>query len=261
MPPVVNFLSEADNARIWTEFRDMISANGAPGTLLMIVDAAVANEARDLYARTVLCDSESGEQGCFSCPSCMAWRDDGHPDMVVAGDGFAPPGITDCIEMRTIMSLKPFVAKGKLGVIPSAHSLSMPAANSLLKIAEEPPDRGRLLLLAEEDNLIPTIKSRAWTLHFRTNMAGEPVKPPSAPSEWISWIERTKKLTQADIASEIHAWSRWLGESGDWRTASMLRGAIYFLQKRHMPVSMVQDAMLAILREGVSIGQIFGDVW
>ena len=251
-------MSDVNNARVWAEFRDMIAVNGVPGALLMIVDAEAAEDARDLYARIALCDSVNGED---ECPSCMAWRDDGHPDMVVAGDGSGPPGIADCIEMQAIMSLKPFAAKGKLGVISSADLLSLPAANSLLKIAEEPPEGGHLLFLAEEDNLIPTIKSRAWTLRFRAAEASEPARPPSAPSEWISWIERTKKLTQAEIASEIDAWSRWLGESGEWRTASSVRGAIYISQKRHMPVSMVQDAMLAILREGVPIGQIFGDIW
>jgi DNA polymerase-3 subunit delta' len=213
---------------------------------------------RDLYARIALCDSGSGEDGC---PSCMAWMEDGHPDMVIAGAGPGPPGVADCIEMQGIMSLKPFVAKSKLGVISSADLLSLPAANSLLKIAEEPPEGGHLLFLAEEDNLIPTIRSRAWMIRFRPELAGESTPPPSVASEWVSWIERTKKLSQAEIVSEANSWSRWLGESGDWRTASSVRSAIYISQKRHLPVSMVQDAMLAILREGVPIGQIFGDIW
>ena len=251
-------MSDAESAQIWMEFRNMTAANGLPGTLLVIVDAQAAEDVGNLYARIALCDSGSGEDGC---PSCMAWREDGHPDMVIAGDGSGPPGIADCIEMQEIMSLRPFAAKGKLGVIHSADLLSLPAANSLLKITEEPPEGGHLLLLAEEDNLIPTIKSRAWTLHFRAAREGESAAPPSASSEWIAWIERTKKLTQAEIASEADAWSSWLCESGEWHAASSVRGAIYISQKRRLSVSMIQDAMLAILREGVPIGQIFGDIW
>jgi DNA polymerase-3 subunit delta' len=38
--------------------------------------------------------------------------------------------------------------------------LSLPAGNSLLKITEEPPEKGRILLFLEEDNLIPTLRSR-----------------------------------------------------------------------------------------------------
>ena len=258
MSPVADFLSKSDNARVWAEIRDMTAANGMPGALLAIVDSESAKDVRDLYARIALCDSGSGEDGC---PSCMAWREDGHPDLVIAGDGLGSPGIADCIEMQAIMSLKPFAAKGKLGVIMSADQLSLPAANSLLKIAEEPPEGGHLLLIAEHDNLIPTIKSRAWTFHFHAIQAGASLKPPSDPFEWLAWIERTKKLTQAEVASEADAWSRWLAESGEWHTASLICGAIYISQKRHMPVSMVQDAMFAILREGVPIGQIFGDVW
>jgi len=235
MPPVIDFLRNAGNAQIWAEFRDMTTANGVPGALLAIVDAEAAEVFRDLYARIVLCDSGSGED---ECPSCMAWMEDGHP----------APGIADCIGMQEVMSLKPFAAKGKLGVVSSADKLSKPAVNSLLKIAEEPPEGGHLLFLAEEDNLPSTIKSRAWMLRFRSASAGGSSPPPSAPSEWISWIERTKKLSQDEMASEADAWSRWLGESGNWRKASSVGNAIYVSQKRHMSVSMVQDAMLAILR-------------
>ena len=236
----------------------MTAANGAPGALLAIVDGERAGVFKDLYARIALCDSGSGEDGC---PSCAAWMEDGHPDIVTAGDGSGAPGIADCIEMQAIMSVKPFAAKGKLGIIPYADLLSLPAANSLLKIAEEPPEGGRLLFLAEEENLIPTIKSRVWTLRFRPVPALGSAPPPSSPSEWVSWIERTKKISSAEVASEAGAWSNRLAEMGDWRAASAIRNAVYISQKRHIPVSMVQDALLAILREGVPIGKIFGDIW
>ena len=258
MPPVVDFLSDSDNAAIWAGFREMTAAKGVPGALLAVIDGKMAGAFRDLYARIALCDFGDGEDGC---PSCMSWMDDGHPDAVIAGDGSGPPGVADCIEMQATMSLKPFAAKGKLGIIPAADLLSLPAANSLLKIAEEPPEGGRLLFLAEEDNLIPTIASRVWKLCFRPASARDPFPPPSSPSEWISWIERTKKFTQAEIASEAGAWSAWLADACDWRAASSVRNAVYISQKRHMSVSMVQDALIAILREGVPIGKIFGDIW
>ena len=257
MPSVADFLSGAGNSRVWAELREMMGANGAPAALLAIVDADAAMPFRDLYARAALCDSGLGDDGC---PSCRAWMEDGHPDMVTAGDGSGAPGVADCIEMQAVMSLRPFVAKGRLGVIVSADSLSLPAANSLLKIAEEPPAGGHLLFLAEEDNLLPTIRSRAWTVRFTGAPPSEPSPPPDSPAEWISWIGRTKKSSLGDLASDADSWSRWLGESGDWRAASEVRNAIYISKKRHMPVSMVQDAMLAILKEGVPIGQIFGDI-
>jgi DNA polymerase-3 subunit delta' len=235
----------------------MISSNGPPGALLAIVNSESAPMFRDMYARVVLCDSSSGED---ECPSCNAWMKDGHPDMVVVGDGTSTPGVADCIELQALMSLRPFIARGRLGVVPASDALSLPAANSLLKLTEEPPEGGHILFLAEENNLIQTIRSRAWTVCFRGNANAEEAPPPASPVEWASWIDRTKKESLNDLAVEADSWSRWLGRAGDWRTSASLRNALYISQKRHMPVSMVQDALIAILREGESIGQIFGDI-
>jgi DNA polymerase-3 subunit delta' len=225
--------------------------------MLAIIDEESAPIFRNMYARLALCDTGTGED---DCPSCRAWMEDGHPDMAIAGDGSGPPGVADCVDMQSIMSLKPFVATGKLGVISFADSLSLPAANSLLKIAEEPPGGGHILLLAREDNLIQTIRSRAWIVRFGGVKAAEASPPPESPAEWISWIENTKKSSIDDLAASADSWSGWLGAKGRFREAASLRNAIYISKKRHMPVSMVQDALMAILREGVSIGQIFGDI-
>jgi DNA polymerase-3 subunit delta' len=257
MSSVADFLNDADNSRAWGELRGMLDSNGAPGALLAIVDSDASPSFRDLYARAVLCDSCRGDD---ECPSCRAWMPDGHPDMVIAGDGAGPPGVADCVGLQSVMSLRPFVAKGKLGVVPFADALSLPAANSLLKLAEEPPTGGHLLFMAEEDNLLPTIRSRAWTVRFRGSVSEGSAPPPVSSAEWISWLERTKKTSINDMAAEADAWSRHLAASGDWRGASCVRSAIYISKKRHLPVSMVQDAMFAILREGIPIGQIFGDI-
>lgn len=250
-------MTNISDGREWSELRGMLEASGAPGALLAVIAPERASVFRDLYAHMVLCDSGAGTDGC---PSCRAWTEDGHPDMITAGDGTGPPGVAACIEMQAAMSLKPFASRGRLAVVPYADALSLPAANSLLKIAEEPPEGGMLLFIAEEDNLIPTIRSRVWTVNFFTPEAADASPPPKTPSEWAEWIERTKKLALDEISSEAAAWSGWLARDGKWRAAAELRNALYISKKRHMPVSMVQDALVAILREGVPIGQIFGDL-
>jgi DNA polymerase-3 subunit delta' len=257
MPDISAFLSDENNSRVWGELRERLASNGAPAAMIAIVGEEASEAFRNMYARAALCDSGSGEDGC---PSCLAWMADGHPDMVVAGDGSGPPGVADCIDMQSSMILKPFVAKGRLGVIPASDALSLPAANSLLKIAEEPPEGGHLLFLAKEDNLIQTIRSRSWVVRFGLAENSEAAPPPVSPSEWASWFGKTKKGSLDDLAADVGSWARWLGANGDWRSSASLRNALYISKKRHMPVSMVQDAMLAILREGVSIGQIFGDI-
>jgi DNA polymerase-3 subunit delta' len=257
MPDISPVLNEISSSRAWQELCGMLSSGGAPGALLAIVSSEHARVFRDMYARRVLCDEGSGADGCASCRS---WMDDGHPDMLVAGSGDGPPGIADCLEMQAAMSLKPFFAHGRLGVVHSVDAISLPAANSLLKIAEEPPEGGHLLFLAEEDNVISTIRSRSWTVSFKPEETASDSPPPGNPAEWAAWIERTRKLSADEIASEADSWARWLCGRDEFRLAASVRNLLYVSKKRRLPVSMVQDALEAILREGVPIGQILGDL-
>jgi DNA polymerase-3 subunit delta' len=180
--------------------------------------------------------------------------------MLTAGGGDGPPGIDDCLALQSEIGLRAFAAKGRLGVVPFADALSLPAANSLLKIAEEPPEGGRLLLLAGEDNLPPTIRSRAWIIRFSETDAALPSPPPVTPAEWAAFLERSKRGTADDIAAEAASWSQSLAASGRPDIAASLSNAVYISRKRRMPVSMVQDALWAILWKGAAIGQIFGDL-
>jgi DNA polymerase-3 subunit delta' len=250
-------LTDIASSPEWEKLAAAVSSGRAPGALLAVIAEDYAAAFRDMYARAALCHSGTGEDGC---PSCASWTSEGHPDMLIAGDGSGAPGVADCIALQSAMSLRPFSARGRLGVIPFADALSLPAANSLLKTAEEPPEGGRLLFIAEENNLIPTIRSRVWTVNFRSSETGDESAPPRKPAEWAAWIEKTGKRSLDELATEAGAWARYLGGSGEWRASASVRNAIYISQKRHMPVSMVQDALMAILREGVPIEQIFGDL-
>jgi DNA polymerase-3 subunit delta' len=256
MPDFASVLTEK-NAPEWAGLSGMIAAGKTPQALLAIAGGETAAALKEAYARLVLCDSGTGTDGC---PSCSSWSEGGHPDMLTAGDGEGPPGIADCVQLQAALGLRPFVAKRRLGVIMFADALSPPAANSLLKTAEEPPEGAALMFLAEEDNLIPTIRSRVWTVRFSED-SGEAASPaPKTAEEWAEWIGRTRKKTSAELAPEVYGWTACLAESGRWREAAAVRNMMYISLKRHMPVSMIQDALYVFLEEGVSFEQIFGDL-
>jgi DNA polymerase-3 subunit delta' len=71
------------------------------------------------------------------------------------------------IPIDRIRSLKSFLeltshqGKGKVGIIYPAESMTYSAANSLLKVLEEPPDETLLILIAESVQKLPeTVMSR-----------------------------------------------------------------------------------------------------
>ena len=211
------------------------------------------------YARVALCENYRGGD---ECPSCACWNEGVHPDMVLAGSWEKAPGIEECLEFQAALSLKPFASLGRLGVVASADTMSLPAANSLLKIVEEPPEGARLLFIAKSEEIVPTLRSRMWILRTEglddREVASLP--PPRSAAEWASWLERTKKSSLAELRIETRGWVQWFTEGREWRTAASLENLLNLAADRHIPVSMAQDAVYAFLKEGVAIEQIFGNV-
>jgi DNA polymerase-3 subunit delta' len=257
MPDLTALLNDRA-AREWREIKAAVAAGRAPQTLVAILPPETAAGFRDLFARVLLCAEGSGTDGCASCE---AWREDGHPDLVVAGSGEKAPGVDECIAFQASLPLRPVIAPRRLGVVPFADELSIPASNALLKIAEEPPAGVHILFTASADNLLPTIRSRAWTLSLDPVVSSAPPSPPpDGPAAWAAWFEATKKAPLADVIADARAWSAWFASRSEWRAAADLENFIYLSDKRHMAVSMVQDALHAILREGVRVEQLFGDL-
>ena len=211
------------------------------------------------YAAVALCENRRGDDGCSSCSS---WNEGTHPDMVLAGRWEKAPGIEECLAFQAALHLRPFAAPGRLGIVPAADTMSLPAANSLLKIVEEPPEGARLLFLSQSEEVIPTLRSRMWIWRpgGMADREAAAVAPPQSPLEWASWLERTKKFSLADLDLEVHGWVAWFSQACEWRIAASLENLLTLATSRHIPVSMVQDAVYALLREGASVEQIFGNV-
>ena len=67
------------------------------------------------------------------------------------------------------------VKKGKLIAIPHADTMQREAANTLLKLLEEPPPGVTIILFAETENVLPTIRSRVRVQHRHQIESGSSV--------------------------------------------------------------------------------------
>lgn len=243
----------------WRKLARMVSGGHAPHAIAAILPRDLAASFRDSYARMLLCREGTGTD---SCESCRSWTEDGHPDLVIVGNWGDPPGVADCLTVPGQLSLRPVVAPGRLAVVPSADNLSLPAANSLLKVTEEPPEGGHILFLAEKDGLIPTIRSRVWTVRLSVSPELDcfPAQPPDTPVQWAEWFEQSRKKTLEALVMDVDRWVLWHCGREEWVVAASLQSLLFLAQKRHLPVSMVQDALYALLKEGIHSEQIFGDL-
>jgi DNA polymerase-3 subunit delta' len=118
-------------------------------------------------AQALNCDSP--EPPCGQCRSCQRILEGKHADVAPIGlDSRTEIGIDDIRGLQRLASLPPYEGKYKIFIIDGAEYLSTEAANSLLKILEEPPQKVVWLLLStEEVRLLPTIISRCQRLELK----------------------------------------------------------------------------------------------
>ncbi len=118
-------------------------------------------------AQALNCDGP--ELPCGQCRSCQRILEGKHADVTPIGlDSKTEIGIDDIRGLQRLANLPPYEGKCKVFIIDDAEYLSTEAANSLLKILEEPPPRVVwLLLAAEEEYLLPTIISRCQQLELK----------------------------------------------------------------------------------------------
>lgn len=76
-------------------------------------------------------------------------------------------GVDEAQDIVKALSLKSYEGGYKVMLIWMAEKLNGPAANKLLKLIEEPPNKTVFILIAEdEEQIISTIRSRCQVLHF-----------------------------------------------------------------------------------------------
>jgi DNA polymerase-3 subunit delta' len=145
-------------------------------------------------AQALNCDSP--EPPCGQCHSCQRILEGKHADITPIGlDSRTEIGIDDIRGLQRLANLPPYEGKCKVFIIDGAEYLSTEAANSLLKILEEPPQRVVwLLLAAEEEHLLPTIISRCQRLELKP-VSSEQVQETLVNSYNVD-VKKAKLLSQ-----------------------------------------------------------------
>ncbi|MBM4228104.1 MAG: DNA polymerase III subunit delta' [Gammaproteobacteria bacterium] len=113
-------------------------------------------------ARAVLCESP-GDSACGNCRSCLLMAAGSHPDFcgVEIPEDKSGILIEQIRELNEFFTLSTHYGRAKVALIRPAEAMNRSAANALLKLLEEPPPSGLLILeAARPDLLLPTLRSR-----------------------------------------------------------------------------------------------------
>jgi DNA polymerase-3 subunit delta' len=117
------------------------------------------------FACHMLCMGKNAP--CGTCPICHRIMNNNHPDVhVVASDG-AQIKIDQIREVSAKLQLHALEGNYKVTIIDEAERMNAAAANSALKILEEPPKNTLFILVSSNPrSLLPTIVSRCQVVSF-----------------------------------------------------------------------------------------------
>ena len=122
------------------------------------------------FAKTFLCLNGKGDDGCEACRLLnFADGNVSHPDFILVErlPEKRDLSIEQMRELAKQAAFAPVLSKNKICIVEDADRLTEAAANSFLKLLEEPPAGWLIILLASsEDKLLTTILSRVVKLRF-----------------------------------------------------------------------------------------------
>ncbi|HGY90351.1 MAG TPA: hypothetical protein ENK43_04160 [Planctomycetes bacterium] len=175
-----------------------------------------------IFLRRLVCDAGTG---CGTCLPCRMDLEERHPDLleVARAEGKTRLVIDQIRDLREWFSVTPFFADRRAAVIDDASTMTEEAQNALLKLLEEPPARGLIILVADDPGkLLETIRSRLQTVYFGPlrekdllNLADPEGSLPSTHRSLLAlWaggsVERAGRLLEEGRLDEAIARSRAL---------------------------------------------------
>jgi len=156
---------------LWQQMLRRLQQDRLPHALLLCGRQGMG---KSLFAKkisqTLLCEQpSSGGQICGQCKPCHLLRADTHPDLFQV----SPAEIGKQITVAQIRNLIQFCSMTthyghyKIVTINPAEAMNRNAANSLLKLLEEPPAKTLIMLVSHQPmTLLATIRSRCQRLDF-----------------------------------------------------------------------------------------------
>lgn len=155
------------NARIKKIIQTALQKEMLPNSLLFSGPEGVGKLETALeVAKALNCRQMKGD-ACGLCESCRAIAAGNFPDVLIQQPENHVLRVDPTRLLKRMAYLKPMSGGKRVFIVVEAEKMNPEAANTLLKVLEEPPDFSYILLVTSNPHLIlPTIISRCQVLKF-----------------------------------------------------------------------------------------------
>ncbi|NQV13300.1 MAG: hypothetical protein HQ530_03285 [Parcubacteria group bacterium] len=117
------------------------------------------------FAKALCC--QGATKPCGECKDCLDIEAGQKVDVTLVSKEKGKIGIDQIRKIQHRLALKSYTGGHKVCIIDGADCFTLPAANAILKILEEPADKVVFILLAENiESIIPTVISRSVIFNF-----------------------------------------------------------------------------------------------
>ncbi len=136
--------------------------------LLFVGPAGSGKKTLALFLGAALNCADRKEPPCGQCLSCRKTTTLTQPDLRIISREGSNIRIEQIRRLKEETVSRPYEGRKRVWIIDGAEDMSVPAANSFLKLLEEPPEYVNFILLTSRAQaLLPTIKSRCQIFTFK----------------------------------------------------------------------------------------------
>jgi DNA polymerase-3 subunit delta' len=149
--------------------KNMLSTGRMPHALLFVGPDGVGKMKTAMITAAALLCHATENQPCGQCASCLKIRQGIHPDFSIVQQVDASNiKIEQIRALQQAAVIAPYLGKYKMCIIEDAETMTTQAANSLLKVLEEPAINMVFILIAARRHLLlDTIISRCRVMSFK----------------------------------------------------------------------------------------------
>jgi len=161
------FQDISGNIRVKKILQKALQKGRVPNSLLFTGPQGVGKQETALALAKALNCEKMEDDACGACSSCKAISGGNFPDVMSINPERNAIKIDQIRLLKQTAYLKPMIGKKRVFIVIEAEKMTEEAANSFLKVLEEPPSSSHIILVTHNPYLIlPTIKSRCQILSF-----------------------------------------------------------------------------------------------